>query len=113
MPAYTKEGIPLPNMWKAVAASQTTANLSSAGDDVPGRDYIERIYIQYTSTASPGAVTLFDGSQTIFVNTPTVALIDNLVKVHELGLTAQTTKGFNITTGSSVSCVVIGNFGSN
>jgi hypothetical protein len=110
MGTFAKEGYPLQNKWKAVAASQTTAQISNSGDGVPGRDYLERVYIQYTSTASPGAVTVFDGAQALFVCTPTVALIDNLTQVFEVGLHSQTTKGFNVTTGSSVSCICIGVF---
>jgi hypothetical protein len=110
MGTFAKEGYPLQNKWKAVAASQTTAQISNSGDGVVGRDYLERVYVQYTSTASPGAVTVFDGAQALFVCTPTVALIDNLTQVFEVGLHSQTTKGFNVTTGSSVSCICIGVF---
>jgi hypothetical protein len=110
MVTFAKEGHPLQNKWRAVAASQTTAQISVSGDGVVGRDYLERVYVQYTSTASPGAVTVFDGAQALFVCTPTVALIDNLTQVFEVGLHSQTTKGFNVTTGSSVSCICIGVF---
>jgi hypothetical protein len=110
MVTFAKEGYPLQNKWRAVAASQTTAQISVSGDGVVGRDYLERVYVQYTSTASPGAVTVFDGAQALFVCTPTVALIDNLTQVFEVGLHSQTTKGFNVTTGSSVSCICIGVF---
>jgi hypothetical protein len=110
MGTFAKDGSPLQNKWRAVAASQTTAQISVSGDGVPTRDYLERVYVQYTSTASPGTVTVYDGAQALFVCSAAPALIGNLVQVFEVGVTAQTTKGFNVTTGSSVACICIGVF---
>jgi hypothetical protein len=100
----------LPKKAISVAASQTTAQISASGNAVAGRDYLERVVVTSASTAAPGAVTVFDGAQSILVHTMPSAFTSSLVTVYELGLTAQTTKGFNITTGTSVSCVAIGNF---
>jgi hypothetical protein len=100
----------LPKKAVSVSAGQTTANISTASDGVAGRDYIERLVVTSASTAAPGAVTLLDGAQSILVHAMPSAFTSSLVTVYELGITAQTTKGFNITTGTSVSCVAIGNF---
>ncbi len=106
----TFQGQMLPLKAISVAASQTTAQISASGDAVAGRDYLARVVVTSASTAAPGAVTVLDGAQSILVHAMPSAFTSSLVTVYELGLTAQTTKGFNITTGTSVSCVAIGNF---
>ena len=65
---YDLSGRALPNSrYKKVAAGQTTANISVAGDGVPGRDYISHLIITAASTAAPGAVTLLDGTTSLLV----------------------------------------------
>jgi hypothetical protein len=105
---YKSLGLPLKAV--SVIAGQTTAQISASGDAVAGRDYLARVVVTSASTAAPGAVTVLDGAQSILVHTMPSAFTSALVTVYELGITAQTTKGFNITTGTSVSCVAIGNF---
>jgi hypothetical protein len=108
--AIDYKSLGLPKKAVSVAASQTTANISTPGDAVVGRDYLEKVVVTSASSAAPGAVTVFDGSQSLLVHTLPSAFTGSLVYVYELGVTAQTTKGFNITTGTSVSCIAVGNF---
>jgi hypothetical protein len=108
--AIDYKSLGLPKKAVSVAASQTTANISTPGDAVVGRDYLEKVVVTSASSAAPGAVTVFDGAQSLLVHTLPSGFTGSLVYVYELGLTAQTTKGFNVTTGTSVSCILIGNF---
>jgi hypothetical protein len=108
--AIDYKSLGLPKKAVSVAASQTTAQISAAGDAVPGRDYLEKVVVTSASSNAPGAVTVFDGAQSLLVHTLASGFVGSLVTVYELGLTAQTTKGFNITTGTSVSCIAVGNF---
>jgi hypothetical protein len=96
--------------YKAVAAAQTTAQISVSSDGCPGQDYLERIIITAVTTAV-GAVTLFDGATTLLThNAQITAYTGTNVYTYELGILSQTTKGFNVTTGSSVSVVAVGRF---
>jgi hypothetical protein len=95
-----------------VAASATTAPVSKPNDGVPGRDYLERlIVVAATTAATPGAVTLFDGDTTLLTHL-VGANANATIYTYELNITAQTTEGFNITTGSSVFALAVGSFGS-
>lgn len=96
-----------------VAAGQTTAQISVPGSaefSPRGRDYIERLVITAASTAAPGSVTLFDGTTSILVHTFVPAGMTSLVEIVPVGVTSKSTKGFNITTGTSVSVVAVGHF---
>jgi hypothetical protein len=108
--AIDYKSLGLPKKAITVAASQTTAQVSAASDAVAGRDYLERVVVTSASSNAPGAVTVFDGAQTLLVHTLASGFVGELVKVYELGVTSQTTKGFNVTTGTSVSCILVGNF---
>ena len=99
------------SQYKIVAASQTTAQISVSNDGCPGRDYIERLVITAASTAAPGTVTLLDGTTNVGVYGFVAASMVNLTQVVDLGILATSTKGFNITTGTSVSVVAVGRFG--
>lgn len=106
-----KNQMPLPNSrYKKVAASQTTAQLSNSGDGVPGNDYISHVIITAASTAAPGAVTLLDGTTSLFAHTFIAGTMTDLTETVIVDAVAESTKGFNITTGSSVSVVVVGRF---
>lgn len=109
MPAYDASGRALNCVYKTVAASQTTANISTAGDGVKDRDYLDRLIVTWASSAG-GAVTLLDGTTNIAVvgipGGPGCPLAYTL----DVGVYAQSTKGFNITTGSCVSVVAVGRF---
>jgi len=101
----------LPNKnYKKIAASQTTAQISVSGDGVPDRDYISHLIITAASTAAPGAVTLFDGTTSLCVHILHPTQQTELVQTVLIDAIAQTTKGFNITTGTSVSVVAVGRF---
>lgn len=99
--------------YKAIAASQTTANISTAGDGVPGRDYIHHIVCIPASSAAAGW-TLLDGTTNVMV-VPTMAGTGTGVQLQmpytvHLGITATSTKGFQITTAAANSVVVVGRF---
>lgn len=96
-----------------VAAGQTTAQISRAGAEIDGprgKDYCSHVIITAASTAAPGAVTLFDGTTSVFVHSFVGATMTSLVETVKVGVTSKSTKGFNITTGTSVSCVAVGEF---
>jgi hypothetical protein len=104
-------GRPLPNTdYVKVAAGQTTANISVAGDAVPGEHYVSHLIITAASTAAPGAVTLLDGTTSILVHLMNATVASETCQTVNVDVTATTTKGFNVTTGTSVSVVVVGRF---
>jgi hypothetical protein len=108
---YDGSGRALPNnKYRKVAAGQTTANISVAGANVPGNDYISHLIITAASTAAPGAVTLFDGSTSLLVHTYSATVATELVQTINVDVISKSTKGFNITTGTSVSVVAVGRF---
>jgi hypothetical protein len=111
MAVWSREGSPLQPKWKKVAAGQTTANISTPGNDVVGRDYLERVILTAASTAAPGAVSVFDGGTSLLVHNAQITgyTLSN-VTVYEIGVHAQTTAGFNITTGTSIFAVAVGIF---
>jgi hypothetical protein len=86
----------------------TTTNISTAGDGVPGRDYISHLIITAASTAAPGTVTLFDGTTSILIHGWSATVATELVQTVNVDCLAESTKGFGITTGSSVSVVAVG-----
>src|SRR6185436_3739497 len=108
MPYYIG-GQPQNNKYKSVAAGQTTVQISSANDGVPGRDYLERVIITYASSAAAGTVNIFDGTTSLLLHGLAAAPAGAaLVYQVDLSVVADTTKGFNVTTGTSVSVVCIG-----
>src|SRR5262245_46038146 len=101
----------LPNTkYKRVGAGATTTNISVAGDGVPGRDYVSHIIITAASTAAPGAVTLLDGTTAILVHLMNATVASELCQTIVVDCLAESTKGFQVTTGTSVSAVVVGRF---
>ena len=110
MPKYDDSGRPLNNSYVKIAASATTAQLSVPSDVTRGRDYLDRIIITAASSAAPGAVTVFDGTVPVLVHAFASGAPD-LLKMYEVNLISDTTKGFNVTTGTSVSVVCVGRFG--
>ena len=96
--------------YKIVAAGVTTAQISPAGNANERGDFIAQLVITAASTAAPGTVTLFDGTTAVGVYGFVPAGMDALTQNVYLGIQATSTKGFNITTGTSVSCVAIGRF---
>jgi hypothetical protein len=111
MPHYDLGGTALANSAKKhIAAAQTTAQISRSGDGVPGKDYLERVILTAATTAV-GAVTVYDGTDVILThNAQVTGFLGSNVTVYEVGAVAQTTKGFNITTGSSITACAIGRF---
>jgi hypothetical protein len=111
MPKYAIDGRALNNLsYVVVAASATTANISTPNDEVVGRDYLDRVIVTWATTAGTGnTITVLDGTTALAViNTTT---LQELVKVVEFNCFAQSTKGFQITSGASVSCIAVGRFG--
>jgi hypothetical protein len=108
---YDLSGRALANTrYKRVAAGATTTNISNAGDGVPGRDYISHLIITAASTAAAGTVTLFDGTTAICVHGWNATVATELVQTIIIDCLSETTKGFGITTGTSVSVVAVGRF---
>jgi hypothetical protein len=111
MPKYDLAGRPLNNVSVKIAAAQTTAQLGTPGDLVPGRDYLERVILTAATTAV-GAVNVFDGTTSILLhNAQITGFLGSNVTIYEIGSLATSTKGFNITTGSSITCLAVGRFG--
>ena len=104
-------GRALPNSnYLKVAAGQTTAQVSVSRDGAVGQDYISHLLITAASTAAPGAVTLFDGTTSLLVHTWSATVATEIMQTIVVDCIAQSTKGFNITTGTSVSVVAVGRF---
>jgi hypothetical protein len=96
--------------YKVVAASQTTSPISKPGDGIVGKDYLERVVVTAASTLG-GAVVVFDGTTALVThNAQVTAYAGTNVYTYELGVLCDSTKGFNITTGASVSCLAVGKF---
>lgn len=111
MPQYDGSGRPLNNTARLIAAGQTTAQLSVSADNTRGRDYLERVVITQASTLG-GVVTVFDGTIAMLaLNAQVTGYTGPNVHNFELNIVSDTTKGFNVTTGASVSCLCVGRFG--
>ena len=103
--------MPAKRVFRKIAASSTTAAVSVPGDQVKGRDYLERVVITAASTAAPGAVTVFDGATSLLVhNAQLSGYTGTNVYTYNLGITSDTTVGFNVSCGTSVSCLCVGIF---
>ena len=101
----------LPNSnYQQVLTGVSTAQISVAGDGAPGRDYISHLIITAASTAAAGTTTLFDGTLALLIHGWNATVATELVQTVVVDCIAKTTKGFNITTGSSVSVVAVGRF---
>jgi hypothetical protein len=87
--------------YKTVAASQTTAQICGEGG------YLESITV-LPASSTPGVVTLIDGSTTIMA---IIAGAGDGTKPYtvRVGAFAESSGGFKITTGASVSVIVSGN----
>jgi hypothetical protein len=97
-------------MYRTVAASQSTSQISTSGDGAVG-DYLDSLVIIPAST-SAGAVTLFDGTTTVMLTAafPTGATNGANPYSIPIGIAATSTKGWNITTGAAVSVIAVGRF---
>jgi hypothetical protein len=110
MPRYDAGGRAVNNRNVAVAAGQTTAQISVSGRCQD--DYLERVIITQATTAV-GAVNVFDGTTSILLhNAQVTGYLGSNVHVYDIGTMCTSTKGFVITTGSSVTCVAVGWFNS-
>jgi hypothetical protein len=109
MPKY-ESGVADNCVYKKVAAGQTTAAISVPSDGIRGVDYLERVIITAASTAAPGVVTVFDGTTSLLAHQFVAGTMTALTEVVEIGVLCDSTKGFNITTGTSVSVVAVGRF---
>lgn len=95
----------VPGQYQKVAASQTTKALGTTGAT---GDYLEAFTI-VAATVAPGAVTVFDGTTAVFTmpaGTATVLPYTNRVEVRAYSQTGS----WNITTGTNVSVIAVGQF---
>jgi hypothetical protein len=97
--------------YKKIPASSTAAQVSVPGDGIRGNDYLERVVVIAASTAAPGIVTVFDGTTSLVVHNVQITgyTLSNIV-VYEVGVLCDSTVGFNISCGTSVSALAIGRF---
>jgi hypothetical protein len=112
MASYTgADGRMLPcATYTKVAASQTTAQISAAGNAAERGDYLAGVQVTWASTLT-GTVTIFDGTTALtIIPSPVTGAVDITPRYVEFGCVATSTKGWNVTTGSSVSCICIGKF---
>lgn len=95
------------NEYETVAASQTTQALGTTGAT---GDYFRELLV-IPATTSPGAIAIKDGSNSaITVFTGGATSVSNLVPFTiSLGI-ASTAGAWQVTTGTNVSCIGIGNF---
>jgi hypothetical protein len=110
MPNMYYAGVPQPNKYKRVAASQTTSQISVPGDGIQGKDYCSHLIITAASTAAPGAVSLFDGTTLLVTQAYSATVATELAQTILVDCVCDSTKGFNITTGSCVSVLFVGRF---
>ena len=101
---------PLTNMgageYETVAASQTAQALGATGAT---GDYIAGVLV-IPATTSPGNVILLDNATSITIFTGGASSVSNLVPFFiPLGMIS-VSGAWKLTTGSSVSCIGIGNF---
>jgi hypothetical protein len=87
--------------YKTVAASQTTAQICGEGG------YLESITV-IPASSTPQTVALLDGSTTLFTIV-TGAGGDTKPYTIRIGGFAESSGGFKVTTGASVSVIVSGN----
>lgn len=90
------------NEYQVVAASQTAQVIGSTGQV---GDYLSHIVID-PLTASPGTVTLIDGSTTILTITPPASSQPFTVPI----MATSKAGPWKVTTGTNVTCMVVGNF---
>jgi hypothetical protein len=116
MAQYTgKDGRPIYcSDYVVVAAGQTTKQISAAATSVSNPnergDFLAGVLVTWASTAT-GTVTVLDGTTAIATIPAAITGALNIdPKYFEFGCVSQSTKGFVISTGSSVSCIAIGKF---
>jgi hypothetical protein len=112
MASYTgADGSRLPcAKYTKVAASQTTAQISASGNANERGDYLAGVLVTWASTLT-GTVNVLDGTTSLaLIPSPVTGATDITPRYVEYGVVAQSTMGFDITTGSSVSCIAIGRF---
>jgi hypothetical protein len=113
MPRFTLAGQELEHsQYRTVAASQTTAQISTSGDAAVG-DYLSHVVVVPASTAAAG-VTVLDGSTAVitvptFAGTGTGTVCPPPFTLN-CGMVATSTKGWVITTGAAISVVAVGRF---
>lgn len=101
----------VPGQYYTVAAGQTTQNIRAAAGNTPAvsiaasGDYLESIII-IPATATPGVVTVFDGTTAIFSIPALTSIAPVRIEVRAYSKTGS----WNITTGASVSVVAVGQF---
>jgi hypothetical protein len=102
------------SQYVTVAAGVTTKQISVAATSISNPnergDFLAGVLVTWASTAT-GVVTVYDGTTALAaIPSPVTGALDITPRYVEFGCVAQTTKGFNITCGSSVSCVAFGRF---
>ena len=92
-----------------VAAGVSTKQVSVGTNSVG--DYLDRAII-CPLTSAAGAVSIFDGTTAVIsiAAIPTGASAQMQSYTLDIGAVAQTTKGWNITTGTNVQALAVGRF---
>ena len=90
------------NEYEVVAASQTAQVIGATG---AAGDYLSHVIIDPLN-ATPGTVSIIDGSTTVLTITPPASS-----QPFTLPVMARSREGaWKITTGASVTCMAVGNF---
>jgi hypothetical protein len=89
--------------YKAIAAGQTTSQVCGEGGFLHSLTVIP-------ASSGAGTVTLFDGTTAIMVTPAFTGGAETKPYTLHLDIIAESTKGFNVTTGASVSVIVSGNY---
>jgi hypothetical protein len=98
------------SQYTQVAARQTTAQISAAGNAQERGDFLAGVQVTWASTLT-GTVIVYDGATALTtIPSPVTGATDITPRYVEFNIAAKTTEGFNVTTGSSVSCLLIGRF---
>ena len=87
--------------YKAVAAAQTTAQICGEGG------FLHTLTVVPASSGA-STVTLYDGTTALFVTPAFAGGAETKPYTLHLDIIATSTKGFNVTTGASVSVIVSG-----
>jgi hypothetical protein len=89
--------------YKVVAAGQTTSQICNAGGFI-------HTYTVIPASSGAGTSALLDGSTTIFTTPTFVGGAETKPYTLTLNIQSESTSGFKITTGASVSVIVSGNY---
>jgi hypothetical protein len=89
--------------YKSVAAGQTTSQICRPGGFI-------NTYTVMPLSSGAGTTALLDGSTTVFTTPTFVGGAETKPYTLTLNIQSESTEGFKITTGASVSVIVSGNY---